>query len=138
VGHLAAALGQLWTHTWITHVGRDELAIRASMRTGIQFLGNNFATAVYPSPDLDDVIPATHPWELAVVAIPDQMRLPVMQRLLDDLAANMAVGGHMVLGGDSTEVTRMLALVKKQPAFRERDRLKRRGASVAIVERREG
>ncbi|HWK79414.1 MAG TPA: hypothetical protein VNP95_01535, partial [Thermomicrobiales bacterium] len=73
-----------------------------------------------------------------IAMIPDQMRPPVMSRLLGDLAARIATGGRLLVGGDSTEVSRFVALAKKRPDVRLRDQRKRRGVSVAIIERREG
>lgn len=130
VGHLAMAVRAQWPTSVLTLIDRDALAIRSSMRA----VGD---ATTFTSPDFDGV-EIGDPVDLAIAMIPDQMRPPVMARLLDELMARMAPGGRMVIGGDSTEVSRFVGLAKKQSGLRLRDQRKRRGVSVAILERREG
>lgn len=133
VGHLPMAVRFRWPDAPLVLVDRDELALRSSARA----LGAGGGVERNAAADFDG-IELDSPLDLAIVMVPDQMRPPVMARLLDDLAQRMSPGGRMVIGGDSTEVSRFAGLAKKRPAVRVRDQRKRRGASAAIIERREG
>lgn len=133
VGHLPLAVRSRWPDATLTLIDRDALAVRASCRA----LGDGGRVKAIVAADFAGV-ETGDPAGLAIAMIPDQMRPPVMSRLLGDLAARIAPGGRLLVGGDSTEVSRFVALAKKRPDVRLRDQRKRRGVSVAIIERREG
>jgi len=132
VGHLPKAVQARWPSAELVLVDRDLLALRASVRA----IGDD-RTRTVARPDFDGVDIGA-PVELAIVMIPDQMRPPVMTRLLDDLIERLEPGGWLLAGGASTEVSRFAAIAGKRPKVRLRDQRKRRGSSVAIIERREG
>ncbi|MGC4104997.1 MAG: methyltransferase [Thermomicrobiales bacterium] len=130
-GHLGMAVRSRWPAAMVTLVDRDLLALRSSARaldSGVE---------AFATPDFDG-LETGEPFDLALATIPDQMRPPVMNRLLGDLIARVHPGGRLLIGGDSTEVSRFAGLAKKRAEVRVRDQRKRRGVSVAVIERREG
>lgn len=127
VGHLAMTVRARWPEGALTLVDRDLLALRSSLRA-IGGSGEGI-----PAPDLDGVALGV---DLAIAMLPDQMRPPIMARLLGDLVARIAPGGSLIVGGDSTEVGRFVSLAKKQPSLRLREQRKRRGVNVALLGRR--
>ena len=133
VGHIPMAVRGRWRDASLTLVDRDLLALRASERA----LGKGAPISMFASPDFERIDTGL-PFDLAIATIPDQMRPPVMARLLDDLTARTKPGGWMLVGGDSTEVSRFAGLARKRSGLRVRDQRKRRGVSIAVVERREG
>lgn len=133
VGHLPMAVRAHWPGAAIALLDRDALALRASARA----LGDGAPVETVAAADFAGEA-LTGPFDLAIAMIPDQMRPPVMARLLDDLLGRLVPGGVLLVGGDSTEVSRFLALAKKHPAARVRGQQKRRGVSAAVVVRREG
>ncbi|MGB3307231.1 MAG: methyltransferase [Thermomicrobiales bacterium] len=133
VGHLPKAVQTRWPSAELVLVDRDLLALRASARA----LGNEDRTRTFASPDFEGVDIGA-PVDLAIVMIPDQMRPPVMTRLLDDLVERIVPGGLLLASGASTEVSRFASLAAKRSAVRLRDQRKRRGSSVGIIERRDG
>lgn len=132
VGHLPMAVHTQWPNTELVLVDRDLLALRASARA----IGDD-RIETFASPDFDGVDVGA-PVDLAIAMIPDQMRPPVMTRLLDDLVERIVPRGWLLAGGDSTEVSRFASLVAKRSQVRLRDQRKRRGSSVAVIERRDG
>ena len=134
-GHLPMAAATLWPESAIALVDRDLLALKASTRALTQRRGSAPITTEF-SPDLSDVNETEGTYDLATVLIDHQMRAPVMLRLLDDLVRLSAPGARLVFGGSSTEVSRMLVLLKRQPSLRLRSRTRRKGASMAVIERR--
>ncbi|MGB3330271.1 MAG: methyltransferase [Thermomicrobiales bacterium] len=133
VGHLPMTVRAHWPDAGLRLLDRDMLALRSSSRA----LGDSAPVAITAAPDFDGVA-LGNPGDLAIAMIPDQMRPPVMTRLLADLVLRVQPGGRILIGGDSTEVSRCAGLSKKRSDVRVRDQRKRRGASVAIIERREG
>ncbi len=135
-GHLPTAVARLWPEPAITLVDRDLLAIKASSRALAQ--GGEHAarvTAAFAS-DLSDFNETEGTYDLAIVMLDHQMRAPVMRRLLDDLIGMSTPNARFVFGGSSTEVSRIIALLKRQPSLRLRSRTRRKGASMAVIERR--
>jgi len=135
VGHLPMAVAALWPGATFTLVDRDFLALKASSRALSERRGNGDRMVTEFSPDLSDVNVTGSAFDLATVMLDHQMRAPIMNRLLDDLVRLSASGARLVFGGSSTEVSRMLALLKRQPSLRLRSRTRRKGASMAVIER---
>lgn len=135
-GHLPMAAAMLWPAAAFTLVDRDLLALKASSRAVTQHCGSVGRIETVLVPDLSDVNMAEGTFDLATIMIDHQIRPPVMQRLLDDLVRLSASGARLVFGGGSTEVSRILALARKRPELKMRDREKRKGFSAVIVHRR--
>ncbi|MGC4191177.1 MAG: methyltransferase [Thermomicrobiales bacterium] len=133
VGHLPMAVRSRWPEADFVLLDRDLLALCATWRA---LEGRGIADS-YAMPDFDGLDTGV-PADLAIAMIPDQMRPPVMTRLLDDLVTRVVPGGRLLIGGDSTEVSRFAGLAKRRQDVRVRDQRKQRGASVAVIERREG
>ncbi|CAN0501001.1 unnamed protein product, partial [Phaeothamnion confervicola] len=103
VGHLPMAVRARWPGASVVLLDRDLLAVRASERA----LGDGAAVATFAATDFAGV-KTGEPFDLAIAMIPDQMRPPVMARLLEDLLGRLVPAGTLLVGGDSTEVSRFL------------------------------
>lgn len=135
-GHLPMAVATLWPDVALTLVDRDLLAIKASRRALTQHRESAGPITTEFAPDLRQLNAAEGPFEFAIVSIDHQMRPPVMRRLLDDLVRLSASGAQLVFGGESTEVSRMLALSRKRSDLKMRDREKRKGFSAMVINSR--
>lgn len=135
-GHLPMVAAVRWPGAAFALVDRDLLALKTSMRALTIHGERACRVATEFAPDLSGLASQDGAFDLAVAVIDHQMRPPVMLRLLDDLVRLSAPGARMVFGGSSTEVSRMLALLKRQPSLRLRSRTRRKGASMAVIERR--
>ena len=116
-----------WPDAAITVIDRDMLALRASVRS----VGE--AQTLFAAADIG-VTGAT--FGVVTAALPNQIRPPVMQHLLKRMLDVTDSGAHVAISGGSTEVSRFIALARKQPELRLRNRDKRKGFSAAIFERR--
>jgi 16S rRNA (guanine1207-N2)-methyltransferase len=126
-GHVPMYLRQRWPDVTITLVDRDLLALRASTRS----IGE--ATTVFAAADIDV---GNNTFDLVTSALPNQIRPPVMQHQLQRMIEVTQAGAHVAIGGGSTEVSRFIALARKHPELRLRNRDKRKGFSAAVFERR--
>jgi 16S rRNA (guanine1207-N2)-methyltransferase len=136
VGHLPMAVASLWPAATFTLVDRDFLALKASSRALSERRGNGDRIVTEFSPDLSEVNVTGSAFDLVTVMLDHQTRAPVMNRLLDDLVRLSASGARLVFGGGSTEVSRMLAVARKRPELKIRDREKRKGFSAMVINSR--
>jgi 16S rRNA (guanine1207-N2)-methyltransferase len=126
-GHVPVYLRQRWPDVRITLVDRDLLALRASTRS----IGE--ATTVFAAADIDV---GNNTFDMVTSALPNQIRPPVMQHQLQRMIEITRAGAHVAICGGSTEVSRFIALARKHPELRLRNRDKRKGFSAAVFERR--
>jgi 16S rRNA G1207 methylase RsmC len=123
-GHVPMYLRARWPGVRLTIVDRDALAIAATRRA----VGTCDAV---PGVSIPPGVVA----DVACAMIPDQTRAPVMHRMFDEMLAAIPVGGHLAVRGGSTEVSRFLAMARKEPALKIRGKDKTKGFSAAIWER---
>jgi 16S rRNA (guanine1207-N2)-methyltransferase len=129
-GHVPIYLHRKWPGSEIVLSDRDLLALRASARAIAdhdRFTSWFSAAVVIP--------PVTGDLDLVTAMLPHQLRSPVMEYWLDSSMDALRAGGHIAVGGGSTEVSRMIALARKRPGLKLRNRDKRKGFSAAIFER---
>jgi len=134
VGHFAVAMAHSWPERKLTLVDRDVLALRSSARAVLSEVAGA-SVRTFAAADWSEVDDADARYALAAVRLSDQMRPVVIGRVLEELQARLVPGGWLLVGGGSTEVTRALTLARKRTSLRERDRTKRKGASVALLEK---
>lgn len=130
-GHLPIYIGKKWPDCEICLSDRDLLALRASARA----IGNH-GSVVSRFGTADVLSDEVHRFNLVSAMLPHQIRPPVMERWLERFIESTLSGGHIAVAGGSTEVSRFLALARKRPDLKMRDRDKRKGFSAAIFERR--
>jgi 16S rRNA (guanine1207-N2)-methyltransferase len=126
-GHVPIYMRQRWPDVTITLVDRDLLALRASTRS----IGE--AMTVFAAADVDV---GGNSFDLVTSSLTNQIRPPVMQHQLQRMIEITGAGSHVAIGGGSTEVSRFIALARKHPELRLRNRDKRKGFSAAVFERR--
>lgn len=133
-GHIALATLLLnGTREW-TLGGRDQLSLRATKRNLVINGADPDRITLAGGPELH-VMPWDGPAEMAIATLEDQLSPARIAKLVADLAEATAPGGNALLAGRSTSVTRVVAAMTKGGRFRAGKRLKRHGASAAIMRR---
>jgi predicted RNA methylase len=130
VGHLAAAAFLRWPGGRGVLAGRDALALRSSHRA----VGEVLSIAPEPIWGLPALV-AAEPFDLAVVALPEQAQAAELGAMLGDLERLIAPGGAAILHGRSTEVARVAAAARKRHGWRLGPAAKQRGAAAVTARR---
>lgn len=133
-GHVPLVAANRFQPRRLTMVDRDQLALRASARALVDAGLRIPSIEMVASSDLADV-PRDGPFSLAVLMLEDQVRNEIHVARLNDLASLTESGGHIIVGGTSSVVSRFLSFAAKTKAWKVRDRIKRNGASAAPLER---
>jgi 16S rRNA (guanine1207-N2)-methyltransferase len=129
-GHVPIYLQRKWPGSEIVLSDRDLLALRASARV---IADHDRFTSWFSAAEVTP--PGSRDLDLVTAMLPHQLRPPVMDYWLDSFIEALRAGGHIAVGGSSTEVSRMIALARKRPGLKLRNRDKRKGFSAAIFER---
>jgi 16S rRNA G1207 methylase RsmC len=128
-GHVPIYLRSRWPDVFLTLSDRDLLALRATERAvGADRVTSHFAAA--------DIGINVQSFDLVTVSLPNQTRPPVLEHLLSRMLDVTAAGSHIAVTGGSTEVSRLIAMARKQPVLKLRDREKKKGYSAASFERK--
>jgi 16S rRNA G1207 methylase RsmC len=128
-GHVPIYLRNHWPDVTLTLSDRDLLALRATERSvNGERVTSHFAAV--------DIGVDAQEFDLVTASLPNQTRPPVLEHLLSRMLDVTAAGSHIAVAGGSTEVSRLIAMARKQPVLKLRDREKKKGYSAAIFERR--
>ena len=120
----------------ITLAGRDLLALRYSR---LNLAENGCAPdriEAYHCIGLPDEAPTTKSYDLVLINLRDDEGPDVHAYLVEKAADVTQVGGTLLVYGGSTPVTRMLKAIDADKRLLSRRRKKRKGQSLAIIERR--
>jgi hypothetical protein len=131
VGHLPMVASRLWPAAGGLVVGRDALAVRATLRA----LGEDSpveARTVWGIPALSVVEPA----DLLCLALPEQGRQDDLSHALDALGPFVADDGTLVAHGRSTEVARLERIARRAGVWRVGKVDKLRGSACLALGRR--
>lgn len=133
-GHVALATLLLnGTQRWML-CDRDLLALRTTARNLAINGADPALTQTHCSPGIAG-LPADAPAPVLIAMLDDQLSPARVTRLIMEMAEAVAPGGQALLAGRSTSVTRVVAAATKNGRFRPGKRLKRHGASAAIMRR---
>lgn len=132
-GHVAlATLLRNETRGW-TLSGRDLLSLKATARNLTINGAEPADIALSASPEVPR---ESAPASLLVAMLDDQVGPARVARLVGSLEEVVAAGGLALLAGRSTSVTRVVGAATSGGAFRAGKRVKRHGASAALLRRR--
>jgi 16S rRNA (guanine1207-N2)-methyltransferase len=130
-GHAACAIARGCAPNSMTLAGRDLLELETS-RLNVERNG-------YPAIDLHVEHspvpgPAERPYDLIAASLPPKLPSEITEESVRTLAAQVADGGTLILGGRSTTVTRSLQS-RHLASFSLRERSRRHGYSAARLQR---
>jgi 16S rRNA (guanine1207-N2)-methyltransferase len=135
-GHTAVAALLTQEPYAITLAGRDLLALRYSR---LNLEGNGCAPSQLQSfhrIGLPDQSPKAEPYDLVLIDLRDDESPDVHAYLVKSAADVTQPGGTLLVYGGSTPVTRMLKAIQSDKRLLSTRRKKRKGESLAILERR--
>lgn len=133
-GHVAlAALLLNGVREW-TLGGRDLLSLKTTKRN-LEINGADRSRISLSNTPEISILPGDPPVPLVVVMLDEQLRPPLVTHLLGGMESAVAPGGQALLAGRSTSVTRVASAATRGGRFRAGKRLKRHGASAALLRR---
>ncbi len=132
-GHLPIALWKLARPGHLALVDRDLLALRASRRNLLENGVPLAALSLFHQPALDV---GGGPYDLIAGVLREEEGREALAFHLEELAAQLAEGGRLLLTGTSTPITRLEKEVRARKLLRVLDRSKQRGRSLLVLERR--
>lgn len=116
-----------------TLVDRDLLALRASKRALVQQgLSAEHVTSCAVS-DIGSAALTNRGADTAIIMLEDEMRPAIMGALVQDVEALASAGLQVLVGGGSTRVTRLLALVAKRKRWTQKASVRKHGARAAVL-----
>lgn len=134
-GHVPVAMHLVHGVVNFTLIDRDLLSLKASARALAAVGPGEGQVRTRAAPDIgvsepDDAMRV----DTAIIRLDDQIPPAVTSTMIQDLERRAwDTGLTIVIGGGSTSVSRWLAAVAKRPRWNARSRLKRHGASAAVL-----
>jgi len=133
-GHVPVAMYLAHGGMSLILVDRDLLALKASARALADVGAGADMVRCLASSEIGMSEPDAPRVDMAIVRLEDQLPRAVMSTLIQDVERLAASGAlPVIVGGGSTSVSRWLALVSKRHGWKARSRVKRHGASAAVL-----
>ena len=133
-GHVPVAMHLLHGVTSFTLLDRDLLALNASKRALADLGVEENQVWLVPGVEIDPVEPGSPPFDSVVVRLEDQLSAAVTQSWVEGMERlSRANRLTVIVGGRSTSVSRWLTAVARRRNWKMRSRLKRHGASAAVL-----
>lgn len=133
VGHLAVLAGLLWPGSEGVVASRDALALRATGRT-LEELNGASGVVLRAVLGVHVLEPSDGTFDLAVVAVPEQIQVDEVATWLGRLGLLMASGGSVLLHGSATEIGRFARAMRSASGWKVGARTRQRGASALVAQ----